>query len=412
MEAGIVSFDGVEEADDSCCCGCCAKCNCCRTFQKVTMDEMLMQCTPGDLLLFENGCSLGTCCIGCWTRSEFDHVGVIYRGASVVSANCNGKEIQVCYDTPHLVEAMSPVCLAGPLKSVIKSVWNGGGQVYWRKVTRPLMEGESAQPDAPTIPAHIPAQHNVNSGAMIEVGRTDVFTERTSTDNWSYFTENLKQRLDENHRLPKEKRRIINIDVLNEEGIDILAAKIEDTETDKDGNYKLCEPLTYQEWNQSCNNLANTEYESNFMDMVNATITQDADCWDKVCGECFCERTVNSEGKSDDEKKESDKSLFCSELVALQFLRAGWRKGKDRSDKYLPKDFTDDPHETLSDDLSDGIEFSNMIQIVPTSTGNRPPLPVVRGRGLMRDVSDLRPRVRYSEVATAGETEKLIKHHT
>lgn len=36
---------------------------------------------------------------------------------------------------PHLVEAMSPVCLAGPLKSVIKSVWNGGGQVYWRSTT-------------------------------------------------------------------------------------------------------------------------------------------------------------------------------------------------------------------------------------------------------------------------------------
>ena len=36
---------------------------------------------------------------------------------------------------PHLVEAMSPVCLAGPLKSVIKSVWNGGGQVYWRSAT-------------------------------------------------------------------------------------------------------------------------------------------------------------------------------------------------------------------------------------------------------------------------------------
>ena len=49
---------------------------------------------------------------------------------------------------------------------------------------------------------------------------------------------------------------------------------------------------------------------------------------------------------------------------------------------------------------------------VPTSTGARPPLPVVRGRGLMRDVSDLRPRVRYSEAATAGETEKLLKHHT
>ena len=31
---------------------------------------------------------------------------------------------------------------------------------------------------------------------------------------------------------------------------------------------------------------------------------------------------------------------------------------------WQPKDFTDDPHETLSDDLSDGIEFSNMIQIV------------------------------------------------
>ena len=47
------------------------------------------------------------------------------------------------------------------------------------------------------------------------------------TENWSYFTENLKQRLDENHRLPKEKRRIINIDVLNDEGLDVLAAKIE-----------------------------------------------------------------------------------------------------------------------------------------------------------------------------------------
>ena len=76
--------------------------------------------------------------------------------------------------------------------------------------------------------------------------------------------------------------------------------------TDEQQNYRLRVPLTYQEWNQSVSvlllvsvcwcltlswllmqfkDLAGTDYEDNFLDMVDATISQDAGCWDSAFGE-------------------------------------------------------------------------------------------------------------------------------
>jgi len=322
-------------------------------------------------------------------------VGVIYHGASVVSANCNGKMIQVAYDTPHLVEAMAPACLAGPLKSVVKSVWKAGGQVYWRKISRPLMQDEEATADSPTVPAPIPAVRNLHSGTMIEVGHKDAFTAKTATAKWSYCTDNLQEQLDANARLPKDQRQTVNIDVLDKAGRAALAEKLEDMVTDEQQNYRLRVPLTYQEWNQSCKDLAGTDYEDNFLDMVDATISQDAGCWDSAFGEGCCERTISAEAMTDAQRKDSQKALFCSELAALQLLRAGWRMGKDKSDKYLPKDFTDEPHESLSQDLREGVKYGALIQIMPAQMGKdaQPFKGVVRGRGLMRDVSDMRPEL-------------------
>ena len=41
-----------------------------------TLAHLAAQKELGDIVLFDNKCNLGTCLISCFTRSEFDHVGM------------------------------------------------------------------------------------------------------------------------------------------------------------------------------------------------------------------------------------------------------------------------------------------------------------------------------------------------
>jgi len=446
------------EADDAADCGCgccCGKAYCCRNFEQITVDQMLFQTTPGDLLLFKNGCSIGTCCIGCWTRSEIDHVGMIYHGASVVPANSAGKKggIEVCYDTPHLVEAMSPICLAGPLKSVINGVLGGGGSIYWRRITRPVMEGEPEQKSSAgaPLPAFIPATSchpekegrrrkpseelalpRAHHGVMVQMPEDyDIqnFAKKTAVGGEQFYeVDNMTQKLEaaskdkDGKNIIPMKRKPVNIDVLDKAGRERLAAKLEDKIEDSSTGkktYHYKEHLNYREWNQSCMDLAGTKYEGNFMQMVDATLMQDADCWEAVFGECCCGRNVSADGQSGseaiEESKRKEEELFCSELVAQQMLRGGWRNGATESDQYLPKDFTDDPHELLSEDLTGGVSFGHMIQVVKevTFTGKAPPAPkkaAPKKKKNSEDVARTDSDMKYgdAEAATAGEKQSLL----
>ena len=41
--------------------------------------QVLKYAQSGDIVLFDNKCNLGTCIISCFTRSDFDHVGMVFR---------------------------------------------------------------------------------------------------------------------------------------------------------------------------------------------------------------------------------------------------------------------------------------------------------------------------------------------
>jgi len=370
---------------------------------------------------------------------------MIYHGASIVPANTKGKDggIQVCYDTPHLVEAMSPVCLAGPLKSVINNVIKNGGQIFWRRITRPVMEGEPVRESgagAP-LPAFIPAtswdvranhRNNLSEERHLKIKHHGVmkavpadfdiqnFAESTQFGGETFYeAEDTKAKLEAGTKdkhgkaIATKDRKIINIDVLNKLGRDRLAAKLEDKIEDSSTGvktYHYRDQLSYREWNQSCLDLAGRKYEGNFGQMVDATLMQDADCWEAVFGECCCGRNVSADGESGssaiEESKRKEEELFCSELVAQQILRGGWRTGATESDQYLPKDFTDDPHELMSDDLISGVSYSHMIRVVDkvTFSGKAPPAPekAPKKKKAAAETKD------EAKNATEGEQETLL----
>ena len=82
------------------------------------------------------------------TRSDFDHVAVIYHGASLTEAKkANGELEKIKFEgcvlwvapfvlssccSPHLCEALSPECIIGPMENVVQPVVQGGGRIFWR----------------------------------------------------------------------------------------------------------------------------------------------------------------------------------------------------------------------------------------------------------------------------------------
>ena len=80
-----------------------------------------------------------------------------------------------------------------------------------------------------------------------------------------------------------------------------------------------------------------------------------------------------------------------------------------------PKDFTDDPHELLSEDLTGGVSFGHMIQVVKevTFTGKAPPAPkkaAPKKKKNSEDVARTDSDMKYgdAEAATAGEKQSLL----
>jgi len=352
---------------DSCCFGGCAKCNECRYFQKTCKSDMMKKVKPGDIILFENKCSIGTCCISCWSRSDFDHVGMIYHGVSVTSATAtiNGQKewVTIALEGPHLVEALSPTCQAGPLEMVIDAVINGGGSIYWRQIKRGLMEGEpTPSAEGATIPR--------------EMQRLELSDKQASMPGGyafdTYEVEYVSDDHPEKHKASGQyvERGPVNVlDPQSEEGAN-YKSKLKDYVKDPvkiEGKdvvaRRLKQALNYREWNQSCVDMHKKPYEEKGLNIINAALVQDDDCWSTVFGTCCCERSQISDKRSEYDKLKTEESLFCSELAALQFLRAGWRKGADMSDMYLPKDFSDDPHENLSRDMPEDVSLGPLIRV-------------------------------------------------
>jgi len=350
MGAGFQTMPGTDEYADPCCFGTCTQSNCCRDFETVHLTDLKTHSRAGDVLLFDSKCSLGTCCTFCFTRSDFDHVAVIYHGASLTEAKkANGEHEKIKFEGPHLCEALSPECIIGPMENVVQPVVQGGGRIFWRKLIRPLMEGESEGP----IPRHMkrisdPFPESMPGGfawGSTKVGdsksngkTTDVAVMAPDSDEAA----SLAAAIVDYHKVPNNN-----------------------TQDNKEDFYRqLKKPLNYRQWNQACYDTAGMHYEESAMSIVNASFVADDGFWSEHCCECCCARGQEHDTRTMEEKLEAHNSLFCSELAALMMLRGGWRKGADMSDMYLPKDFTNDNHQLLSPDLADGVCLGPMVEVL------------------------------------------------
>jgi len=108
-------------------CRCCALSNCCRLFPEAGFMQVMKYAQSGDLVLFDNKCNLGTCIISCFTRSDWDHVAMVFRKPG-------GKPHEV-----YLVEALNPKVEIAYLKDIMECVTNydGEGVMYWRPLKHP-----------------------------------------------------------------------------------------------------------------------------------------------------------------------------------------------------------------------------------------------------------------------------------
>jgi hypothetical protein len=108
-------------------CGCCSLSNCCRHFPKAGFLQIMKFAQSGDVILFDNPCNLGTCIISCFTRSDWDHVGIVIRKPG-------GMPHEV-----YLLEALSPKVLRDELATVLHWVTQdeGEGVMYWRPLKHP-----------------------------------------------------------------------------------------------------------------------------------------------------------------------------------------------------------------------------------------------------------------------------------
>jgi len=357
---------------------CSGRCSGRRKYEKLLLSDLLKRTRPGDLILFENKCNCGVCCISCFTRSNFDHCGLVYHGASLVPAKGkSGKEMMIELEAPHIVEAVSPDCMAGPLEQVVRSVITEGGSVYWRRINRPPMEGEKEVIiDGARRPKPIPrkmrrflekddpgAQNSQKCFDMPQgydwadlVGKLENLNAANRPANFPAHV--IPSSSSEFAQLKAKLTDYQEVLVKVEEKDKLVSAKMNRGTQIVDG--KLCQrqlrqPLNFREWNQQCVDTVRVPYDASRV--MNTT------CFDVCCG-CM---TNQQDNRTQQEKLQSDDGLFCSGLVALQMLRAGWRKGSQMSDLYLPADFAEDPDHMLKADLADGVSFGPMVKIYLTS---------------------------------------------
>jgi len=347
-----------------------------QNMEKMLLSEVLKCTKSGDILLFENRL------LGCCERDlQFDHVGLVFHGASVVPAKkANGSEMMLELEALHIVEARPPYCSVGPLEQVVRSVLSAGGRIYWRSLDRPPMEGE--QKTDVNNPRNITRK-------MRRLGDPGDFKENPKNKfdmPGGYDFESVKSHINErNSQQPSkatssDKTQSAYPHVLNRQSSDgggaetlpvdlfsrgssdgkLLSSKIKSFETITCSSElhpsgmryrRLKKLLSYREWNQQCLNFLETPH----CEMSSAAM-EEASCWKSCC-------VPEADTRSEEEKLRSEESLFSSELVALQMLRAGWRKGSTMSDTYSPSDFADVPGERLSGDLQADVQFGAMVRI-------------------------------------------------
>merc|ERR1711998_64964 len=111
-------------------CSCCAWPNAMRSFGSASLMEVMHYAQSGDIVLFDNKCNLCTCLISAFTRSDWDHVGIVIRKPK----SKGGKPHEV-----YLLEALSPKVLMDPLNLVMDWVIgdDGEGAMYWRPIVHP-----------------------------------------------------------------------------------------------------------------------------------------------------------------------------------------------------------------------------------------------------------------------------------
>jgi hypothetical protein len=249
-------------------CRCCALSNCCRSFPAVGFMQMLKYAQSGDLVLFDNKCNLGTCIISCFTRSDFDHVGMIFRKPG-------GRPHEV-----YIVEALNPRVEINYLSEILDMVtnWDGEGVMYWRPLEHP---------------------------------------DRKDLTNYP--------------------------------------------------NGKIC-PELEKAFFKAAVAFKDKPYQEVPSDMVWSTIEQDAECWNSIFGDCCCGK---QEFDEEVDKKNSE-DVFCSELVARLYTECGIVNTDAKvgpafqSDKYLPKDFSADPHAKVQETIkkSEGFNLGPEFKIV------------------------------------------------
>jgi len=348
-----------------------------RPMGKMLLSEVLKRTKSGDIVLFENRQ------LGCCERDlQFDHVGLVFHGASVVPAKkANGSEMMLELEAPHLVEAQLPFCSVGPLEQVVRSVLNEGGRIYWRSLQRPPMEGElktgANKPrsitrkmrrlgdqtpkknfdmpggyDFPSLNEHLEERQSKRaSTAFSSVKWQSAYPhvlDRPATDGSggdappATFPADLFLRgSPEGKQLSKKIKNFETITCSTERS----------TEKHPVTYRRPQKLLSYREWNQQCLNFLETPH----CEMSSAAM-EEVSCWKSCCA-------PQTDTRSEEEKLKSEESLFSSELVALQMLRAGWRKGSKMSDTFSPRDFADVPGERLSADLQADVQFGSMVRV-------------------------------------------------
>lgn len=286
------------------------------------MSECVSSVRPGDVMLFENACSFGSCCIACWSRSDFDHVGIVYHGASVHPALKDGGWITAEIEAPHICEALSPECQVEPLRLVLKQVLDSGGSMFWRQLHRPMMEGEPALPSKGPWNSDIPKEWDKVIQTRMHRSE-DAQANPEIRESFSmpglYHFDGVKLEMEESnnesqYKGDKVKPCPIDLWSADSDEAKVLAAKLKDYEV-VDGERRLKAPLSYREFNQSCAALHKTPYEERGLDVINAAIVQDASVWEKCCGACCCERKGVADKRTEIEKlatgRESRLSGVC-----------------------------------------------------------------------------------------------------
>jgi len=112
----------------------CAGCNVpmpCRSMQEVHVSHVLKYAQPGDVILYNNKSTLGTCLVKVNTRSSWDHCGIVVRRPGAPQ------------NETYLLEALAPTVHLDLLMHVIEWVLHDGRHMsgkdvlYWRPLIHP-----------------------------------------------------------------------------------------------------------------------------------------------------------------------------------------------------------------------------------------------------------------------------------